>query len=107
MKNRLKNALKLFYWAFKNPQTFQNHNFKMMSDLMILILKVADENRPYMSHIAFVHPETGEECKIVSIWAGATFDSDPVNRISELVSENQYLKRLLKKETIESENILP
>lgn len=42
----------------------------MLSDLLALIFKVAQEDRHMMTHIAYVHPEEGEQ-QIVSIWAGA------------------------------------
>lgn len=88
---RIINSLKIAVWCFRNPQTIQASNFKMLSDLLTLILKVSSENRPYMTHIAFVHPGEGEK-NIVSIWAGASMTADPTERISELLRENRVLK---------------
>lgn len=91
---KLLNAIKIGIWAFKNPLTIQESNFKMLSDLLCLILKVSNEDRHYMTHIAYMHPEEGEK-QIVSIWAGAGVDADPLKRISELIQENKELKLLL------------
>jgi hypothetical protein len=90
------NGLKLGYWAFKNPQTISPSNFKMLSDLLGLILAVAKDNRHRITHIAFIHPTEGEQ-QIVSIWAGAGMDADPTKRISELLKENSLLRLELSK----------
>jgi hypothetical protein len=91
---RISNACKLFIWAFKNPQSLNQNTFKMLSDLLVMIMKVANENRHYMSHIAFIHPDEGEK-QIVSIWAGAGIGAEPQKRIAELISENSILKAKL------------
>jgi len=88
---RVLNAVKIGYWAFKNPKTLQVGNFKMLSSLFELICKVSLEDRHLMSHIAYVHPEEGEK-QIVSIWAGAGIESSPTKRIKELIEENAELK---------------
>ena len=67
---RIGNPIKLAWWAFKNPLTISPSNFKMLSDLLGLIMKVATENRHRMTRIAYVHPTEGEQ-QIVAIWAGA------------------------------------
>lgn len=91
MVMRIINALKFGWWALRNPQTVNASNFKMLSDLLFLILKVSHEDRNMMTHIAFVHPDEGEK-QIVSIWAGAGIGADPIKRISELIEENHNLK---------------
>jgi hypothetical protein len=91
---RLFTALKVACWAFKNPQTLNESNFKMLSDLLKLILDVSDKHRPMTTHIAYVHPEEGEQV-IVSIWAGVGIDCSPTKRITELLKENSELKTLL------------
>jgi hypothetical protein len=92
---RFINALKIAYFAYKNPRVFRQHTFKMLADLFELILKVSHEDRHMMTHIAFVHPEEGTEHQIVSIWAGAGAAAEPTKRIKELVEENSRLKLLL------------
>ena len=96
---RITNALKIGFWALKNPEIMQESNFKMLSDLLGLIMKVQKENRPIMTHIAFVHPEieNGKEQQIVSIWAGAGVGAEPNKRIAELLNENSILKSQLSK----------
>ncbi|WP_374440419.1 hypothetical protein [Epilithonimonas sp.] len=91
---RISNAIKLFFWALKNPTTLRESNFKMLSDLFTLIMKVASEDKHMMTHLAYVHPEEGEK-QIVSIWAGAGMAAEPTKRISELISENSKLKTQL------------
>lgn len=93
---RLTNAIKIGWWAFKNPHSLQESNFKMISDLYELILKVANEDRHMMTHIAYMHPEEGEK-QIVSIWAGAGAAAEPTKRIAELLTENSKLKADLSK----------
>lgn len=92
----VKNAFKLFLWALVNPKTLQENNFKMLSDLLTLILKVSIEDRHLMTHIAYVHPEEGEQ-QIVSIWAGAGIESSPTKRIAELLRENKNLRNKISK----------
>lgn len=91
---RITNAIKIGWWAFKNPKSLHEGNFKMLSDLLCLILKVAQERHPMMSKIGIVHPD-GEHEEIVAIWAGAGIGASPTARISELLEENSRLKREL------------
>lgn len=81
---RIINALKFGYYAFKNPLTLNAGNFKMLTDLYCMILKVATEDKHLMTHIAYVHPDEGEK-QIVSIWAGAGIGAEPTKRIAELL----------------------
>lgn len=99
---RLLNALKLFIWAFKSPDTLKENTFKMCSDLLVMIMKVAIENRHYMTHIAYIHPDEGEK-QIVSIWAGAGIGAEPQKRIAELLSENSILKAQLARSVPQNE----
>jgi hypothetical protein len=96
---RITNALKIGLWAFKNPDSLKESNFKMLSDLFGLIMKVATEDRHMMTHLAYVHPEEGEQ-QIVSIWAGAGMGAEPTKRIAELLKENSMLKAQLSKSVV-------
>ena len=87
---KISNAIKIGWWAYKSTTTLSN--FKMLSDLLGLILKVAEEEKHYMTQIAFIHPDTDEKHEIVSIWAGAGVGADPTKRITELIEENYLLK---------------
>ena len=93
---RIKNSITIAWWAFQNPDTLHTSNFKMLSSLLELILKVATENRHMMTHIAYAYPD-GEQKQIVSIWAGAGIGAEPTKRISELLAENAMLKAKLSK----------
>lgn len=97
--SRVANGIRIGWWAFRNPQTISASNFKMLSNLLCLILKVAEEDRHMMTHIAYVHPEEGEK-QIVSIWAGAGIGAEPVKRIKELLDENTELKNQLSKRVV-------
>lgn len=91
------NGFKVGWWVFKNPNLLNGDNLKMISDLFGLILKVATEQKHRMTHIAHIHPDSGEKNEIVSIWAGSGIGSNPTKRISELISENELLKNELSK----------
>ncbi len=99
--NNILNFFVFGYWAFQNPLTISPSNFKMLSDLLGLIMRVSKEDIPYMTHIAFVHPIEGEQ-QIVSIWAGAGMGAEPTKRIAELVEENIKLKAELIKQISEN-----
>ena len=91
---RISNAFKICFWALKNPYALKESNFKILSDLLGLILEVANKGSHRMTHLAYVHPEEGEQ-QIVSIWAGAGIGSSPTKRIAELLEENSRLKTQL------------
>jgi hypothetical protein len=88
---RLNNTFKVAWLVYKNPQIITYNNLKMLTGLYELIFNVATENKNYMTRIAYVHPEEGEKT-IATIWVGAGVNSDPVDRITELISENFELK---------------
>lgn len=95
MKNfyyRFSNAFKIFVWAFKNPRVIEIRNFEMLSSLFGLIMKVAQERRPYITNISTLHPIDTQDADIVSIWAGSGIGADPIKRIAELKTENEILK---------------
>ena len=95
--NRVGNALKVAWLIYKNPTLLLANNFKMLADLLGLIMKVAKERSPYMTRMAFIMPD-GTEQDIVSIWAGAGAGADPEKRIRELQLEISALKGMLIKE---------
>jgi hypothetical protein len=97
MLHRIKVSLKLAYWSFKNPTVLNVAMFKMLSDILALILKVATENKHMVSHIAFVELKTDNPTPMVSIWAGAGEGASPIRRIEELIVENTELRRRLGK----------
>ena len=98
---RVWNGIKVGWWAFRNPDTLSPINFKMISDLFGLIMKVATEDKHRMTHIAYIHPTEGEK-QIVSIWAGAGIGAEPTKRIKELLEENSRLKAQI---SIQVENV--
>ena len=94
---KIKSLFHFGTWAFMNPDTANISNFKMLSDLLVMIFKVAEERRHMMTHISCIHPETGKNHDIVTIWVGSGIASDPIKRISELIKENDILKNELSK----------
>jgi hypothetical protein len=87
----------MFYWTLMHPKMFQASNIKMLVDLMTLILKVAEQQKPYITHIGFVDTKTGKEVdRIVCIWAGAGEGANVINRVEELKKENERLKEIIK-----------
>lgn len=79
--------------AFKSPDIcFSENNLKMITALYEFIMKVAVEKRPYATKIALITPDN-ESHGIVSLWAGSGASADPIDRMQELVKENQALKK--------------
>lgn len=93
---RIINSIKIAWYGYKNPLVLTPSNFKMLCDLLTLILTVSKEDKHMMTHIAAVHPDM-EEHQIVSIWAGAGISAEPIKRIRELIEENDRLKSELAK----------
>jgi hypothetical protein len=87
---RLKVASMLFWFGLFNAEIFSVSMFKTLSKLLEYILKVAADNKPYFTQIGLVH--TGHENAIVTIWASPKIGDSPLERIEELLRENQILK---------------
>lgn len=89
----LTNACRIFYLCLKKPEFVPQ--LEMLNHLAELMIKVVDEEQPYMTQIAAVNTETKKNYDIVSIWAGKGVGADPVKRIRELRDENDLLKRVI------------
>ncbi len=89
---RLRNAAVLFYLGLTQPLAADANNFKMLCELLGLILRVAQEQRPYMSKIGIGSVKVGVHTEVCSIWVGPGASSDPYTRIDELNKENARLK---------------
>jgi len=63
-----------------------------MSDLLSFILRVASEQKPYITHIGLIDTDTGQRHEIVSLWAGVGIEANPIKRIEELSVEINKLK---------------
>jgi len=100
---RVINAIKIGFLAYKNPDIIRIENLKMADGLYDLIRKVSVENKPYMTHLSYCYPDVKTR-SIVSIWAGAGHCAEPVGRIKELVSENQFLKDSVSRLLLEKES---
>lgn len=93
---RLINAIKFGGWAYKHNDIFNENMFKMLSDILMLLLKVSTEDKHYMTEIMVTNPQTGIAQPIVKIWAGAGINTEPLKRIQELIEENQALRDSLR-----------
>ena len=102
---RITNALKMCWFVFKKPELLNDNNYKVLSNLCDLIMKVATENRHMMAHVAYVYPKNSNDEQIVSIWAGAGMAASPTKRIAELLSENSMLKAELSKHVAAQNNV--
>lgn len=87
---RIKNAIKLFYWALKHPDVIEISTFDILTKLLLFIMKVAEERKSYMTNFGII--SVGKSKDIVNIWAGPELDSSPTKRIIELLEENIKLK---------------
>ena len=112
MKNllfKLVTGFKIGWYAFQNPLTFQKGHFKMLTDLFLMIMKVATERRPYVSRIAFVNTsdESEELIEGVSIWCGVGAGAHPIKRVEELSRTNSQLLEENKILKHNNENLYP
>ena len=93
---RIINALKFGYCTFSRPEIFQTVNLQNIVRLYDLIFKAQTDDKNYMTKIAVLYPDKTERA-IVTLWVGAGVDSSPEKRITELLEENEELKRQLMK----------
>lgn len=91
---KLKNAVKLGYWAYKNPQVIQKGNMQLIGSLFDLIGKTIKESKPYMTRLCLICPDDTTK-DIASIWVGSGLTSDPIDRIRELNEENAKLRVII------------
>lgn len=89
-------AIKFGYWAYKHPDIFNENMFKMLSDILQLLLKVSTDDKHYMTQIVVTNPDTKLPQPIVHIWAGAGINAEPLKRIQELIEENNILRDSLR-----------
>lgn len=95
---RIVRGFQMGWMAFKQPLLFDKSNFTAMGKVFEIILKVGQERKPMMVHVAYMHPSNQEESDVVSIWAGSGVGANPIDRIKELSEENMKLKKLLAEE---------
>jgi hypothetical protein len=93
---RIWNGVKIGFWATIHQEIFAESMFKMLNELLQLLLKVSYEDKHYMTKIMIINPDTKAKQPIVYIWAGAGVDAEPHKRIEELIKENEALKERLR-----------
>jgi len=79
----------MFWFVVKKPDIFNKTIFISMTRLFEYILKVSIENRPLSTYLLM-----GGE-RIVSLWAYPGTSKTPIDRIAELLEENEKLKRMV------------
>ena len=98
---RIQQSLAWGYVAWKNPLASTSVNMQSLVNLYDMILKTAESDHPQASHIGFVNLDTGEEIRIVTVWAAPTIDGNPMDRIQELLKENALLRIEMRKKNQE------
>jgi len=96
LPSRILTGFKVGFWAMRNQEVLAENTFKMLSELLNLILKVSCEDRHYMTQIVITNHMDDSVQPIVYIWAGAGAGAAPLKRIQELVEENNLLKDKIK-----------
>ena len=93
---RIWNGIKIGFWVMWHNEILAGNMFKMLNDLLQLILKVSFEDKHYMTEIVITNPDTKAKQPIVHLWAGAGVNAGPHKRIKELIEENEALKERLR-----------
>lgn len=93
LKFRLQTMVMLIRLSWASPGLFTMGTFRSMSDLMTMILKVAEGGIPQMCKLATI--TCNEQHDLVTIWAGSGANANPYDRIVELRNEIDELKRQL------------
>jgi len=75
----------------KNPVIFGSSNVGLLVKLFQFIFKVNEDNRPFATDIC-----CGDN-RLVSMWAYPGVGKTPIDRIDELMKENEYLRCQLTK----------
>ncbi len=92
------NAIKVFFIAFSNPKLLTKDALILWGGIMQTINSAMDSGLPYMSQIGIVHTENRKvipDFRVATVWVGVGENSNPLDRITELVKENQELKKEL------------
>jgi hypothetical protein len=88
-------AIVVGLWAYINHEMININTLKILTDFLVLILKVSTENKHLITHIGCLDPQTDQKQQIVSVWAGAGISANPIQRIEELINENKILRSKL------------
>ncbi len=51
MYNKIKSAIVIAYYVFKNHELFTNEGLKLSSKILQLMFEAAEQNSPLMTHI--------------------------------------------------------
>lgn len=86
---KLRTAIKLFFVCLFHEEKISAEMFVNLFELHKKLLKTAKDNRAYRSAVYM----NGN--RIVSIWMYPGLSKNPVDRIEELIKENEELKEQL------------
>ena len=90
---RIELAFKLAWFGFCQPDLLGEQVFVTMSHLLQHALMVAKQDRPFTTHLMM-----GDK-RIVSFWMYPGLSKNPVDRITELLSEIDALKEAAQQPT--------
>lgn len=93
--SRILCAIRFFFWIIFHNELVGENMFRVLNDILALLLRVATEDRHYMTKMMITIDRDVAQ-PIVYIWAGAGASADPYKRIQELVEENDALKQQIK-----------
>ena len=79
----------------RNPDPLAGNMFEMLSKILALLMKVATEDKAYMTEIIITIDDDIKQ-PIVHIWAGNGASAEPFKRIKDLAEENAALREIVR-----------
>ena len=95
---RLVNATKIFWIAFKKPQSLNSNILEITTQMFQFLADTAKERHPMqcsmeIQNIAHIIYGEGEEnTTILHLWCGVAEKDNPLTRIKELSQDNERLR---------------
>ncbi len=100
--NTIKTALFCGYAYWKNPECYTNQGFMFLGEIMKQINSTAAEKQNFISEVATIHKDTGNEIVRISFWTGIygseSAQSSPFERIKSFKNKRNSLIELYEKE---------
>lgn len=86
---KFKTAVKIFFICLFHKEKMSGEMFENLFKLHEILLKTAMYNKPYRSAVYM------NDNRIVSLWMYPGISKNPVDRIEELIKENEKLREQL------------
>lgn len=100
---RLLNAFGLFWMAITKPKIFKIEWFKLVESMMKFLEQTTNSNHPMKSELQIpkyhinklgeIHWEKNKYTTVLHLWCGVDNCDSPFKRITDLIEENEKLKR--------------